>query len=616
MTQYAPHGNDWAEVVAALQSLNSTLMVRTHYPEGHPAIARADDVAAGLFGRVLARVPELVIALIDGEFVVSERPQPNLRERIDVFAEAMIRHDVECIVLQRGFTILECTFLGRLLAAPAREAMWAHEQARANLAHVGFRFAEKRKKGDAGRGAQDAVDFVPIVHTMLGDVARAVATKALADRAAVRAVASQMVAACQLRAYTLQQRCHVEGGSNSAAHAVNVAMMTAAMALAAGLNQEECVEATAAALLHDIGHLFMPAAIRGIPEPLLDADGRATFRHHPYVGASSLLAAGCPALWVAVALEHHRGIDGKGYPTLGSSAPPHPIVSLVALANYVERRRTLLRGQVDMADEALTRAMALQDTYFGGPALDAFVRGLGVFPPGTTVELSDRRAAVVVAANPGDPRRPVVRIVAGPDDDRRLDLKQFDAVEGSHVASIVRAIPPPIVLHVPSEVRPVTTDSDPVSEVRPVPIPPPSSHRPLAGGLSMPPAARVSGLYSSMRSDAESSAPAVEAIQPLLVPKITLPPKIGSSHPPPGPGASAEEIERQCIEVLGSLDRVPRLVRGADLGKHALDHRAGFVLTFVDGSTSVETILDASGLPRVELLRILIDLVKAGVVAV
>ena len=46
----------------------------------------------------------------------------------------------------------------------------------------------------------------------------------------------------------------------------------------------------------------------------------------------------------------------------------------------------------------------------------------------------------------------------------------------------------------------------------------------------------------------------------------------------------------------------------------ALDHRAGFVLTFVDGMSSVDDILDASGLPRVEALHILADLLTKGVI--
>jgi len=103
----------------------------------------------------------------------------------------------------------------------------------------------------------------------------------------------------------------------------------------------------------------------------------------------------------------------------------------------------------------------------------------------------------------------------------------------------------------------------------------------------VPPAARVSGLYSS-------------------APRVTA----QSSAPP-------EELERSCLETLGSLDRVPRVaVAAVDLGKLTLDHRAGFVLTFVDGVSTIDTILDASGLPRLELLRILRDLVQAGVVAV
>jgi HD-GYP domain-containing protein (c-di-GMP phosphodiesterase class II) len=613
MTQSGPQGREWADVVEVLHSLNNIVTVRSHYGEGHPAILRADELAAGLFGRLLARMPELVLALIDGEFVVSERPMPDLRERIGVLAAAMVRHEVECIVVQRGVTIPECTTMGRLLAAPKAEPRRAHEQARANLVHVGFRFAEKRKKGEAGRRARDAVDFVPMVHAMLGEVAQAVATKSLADREAVRAIASQMVDSCDRREYVLQQRCHLQGESDDAAHAVNVAMITAAMALAAGLGEHDCVEATAAALLHDVGHLFMPASIRGIPEPLLDDEGRAAFRHHPYVGASSLLAAGCPALWVAVALEHHRGVDGKGYPALGSGAPPHAIVSLVALANYVERRRTLLRGQADTADEALARAVALEDVYFGRPALQAFVRALGVFPPGTTVELSDRRGALVVAANPGDPRRPIVRILGGPDDDKRIDLKQLDALEGRHVASIVRAIAPPIVPWGPRAEVPAAVESEPASQPGPAPALP--SLRPLAGGLSTPPAARVSGLYSSVqRAGGTSGAP--PASEPPVSPKITVPPPITSSHPPAADGSSGEELERECLAVLGSLDRMPRVVAGANLSQRSLDHRAGFVLTFVDGVSTTETILDASGLPRLELLRILRDLVKAGVVAV
>jgi hypothetical protein len=65
---------------------------------------------------------------------------------------------------------------------------------------------------------------------------------------------------------------------------------------------------------------------------------------------------------------------------------------------------------------------------------------------------------------------------------------------------------------------------------------------------------------------------------------------------------------------LGPLSRVPRIaVASKALGGLALDHKAGFVLSLVDGSSSLETILDASGLPQLEVLRVIEDLVARGV---
>lgn len=64
---------------------------------------------------------------------------------------------------------------------------------------------------------------------------------------------------------------------------------------------------------------------------------------------------------------------------------------------------------------------------------------------------------------------------------------------------------------------------------------------------------------------------------------------------------------------LGSPSAVPVLV--ADVTKLNLDHRAAFVLRFLDGMSSVDDVLDASGLPRVDALRILDALLSARVIA-
>jgi hypothetical protein len=64
------------------------------------------------------------------------------------------------------------------------------------------------------------------------------------------------------------------------------------------------------------------------------------------------------------------------------------------------------------------------------------------------------------------------------------------------------------------------------------------------------------------------------------------------------------------------LAKVPRLaVSTTELMKLPLDHRAGFIASFVDGTFTIEMILDACAMPREEALSLLEDLAARGVIA-
>jgi len=88
-------------------------------------------------------------------------------------------------------------------------------------------------------------------------------------------------------------------------------------------------------------------------------------------------------------------------------------------------------------------------------------------------------------------------------------------------------------------------------------------------------------------------------------------------------GADAQDAE-SCREVLlhmlaariGSLDRVVTTVVAPDQIRWlSLDHRAGFLLSLVDGMSTAEELLDISGMTRLDALRILSHLLEERVVA-
>ena len=75
-------------------------------------------------------------------------------------------------------------------------------------------------------------------------------------------------------------------------------------------------------------------------------------------------------------------------------------------------------------------------------------------------------------------------------------------------------------------------------------------------------------------------------------------------------------LESMYAARLGPLDRVPIvIVPNAQMRWLSMDHRAGFILSLIDGSSTVEMILDVSSMPRLDALRIMLDLAQQKIVS-
>ena len=78
--------------------------------------------------------------------------------------------------------------------------------------------------------------------------------------------------------------------------------------------------------------------------------------------------------------------------------------------------------------------------------------------------------------------------------------------------------------------------------------------------------------------------------------------------------------ERLCAQYVSKLGALTSLVsvalNDAEVRWLGLDHRAGFLLSRIDGRSSLEELLDICGMPRLEALKTLVDLQARGVIAI
>ncbi|MFA7248507.1 MAG: HD domain-containing phosphohydrolase [Dehalococcoidia bacterium] len=106
-----------------------------------------------------------------------------------------------------------------------------------------------------------------------------------------------------------------EAAEDEDGHAIGVAAVTAQITLALGMDAAERAATVTAALLHDVGMVFVPRAVRMTPPGDRSIPERIRYEDHAVLGEALLEPLCAPSLHLAiVAGEHHEAADGGGYP--------------------------------------------------------------------------------------------------------------------------------------------------------------------------------------------------------------------------------------------------------------------------------------------------------------
>jgi len=230
-------------------------------------------------------------------------------------------------------------------------------------------------------------------------------------------------------------------------HSVNVATLSLLLARQVGFDEKTTAAIGEAALLHDIGKTRIPLELIRKPGAL-DKRERALMESHTTFGAEILVeVSGLRPLTPTVALEHHRGVKGSGYPELGDRVP-HFMSQLVAVADIYEAvtgARTYQEpGQPEQACLVLAR---LAGGKLNAALVKAFVAAVTFFPVGSVVRTSRDETGVVIATSPEEPLHPIIALVAS--DFGRLPGQVNTAVRdssGNYERHIVETIRPPEAL--------------------------------------------------------------------------------------------------------------------------------------------------------------------------
>ncbi|MCL2503439.1 MAG: HD-GYP domain-containing protein [Coriobacteriia bacterium] len=229
-------------------------------------------------------------------------------------------------------------------------------------------------------------------------------------------------------------------------HSLNVCIFALSLGSAIGVTEDELRSLGLAALLYDIGKVWVPEEILSKQGPLTSEEWQ-TVKQHSEDGAVLLkrlnIADKVPMI---VAYEHHQRHDLLGYPEAVNDSKQHLFSRIVALCDAYDAMTTTRPFRREIRpDKALSVLMQGRGMAYDPDITRAFVEMLGIYPMGAVVMLDDGSTAVVFRVNSDDLLHPRVKILADPEgrwleSPEMADLRLVDVTTGKPLHSIIQVV--------------------------------------------------------------------------------------------------------------------------------------------------------------------------------
>jgi len=203
-------------------------------------------------------------------------------------------------------------------------------------------------------------------------------------------------------------------GRYTIVHPVYRAIVSELLARRLNIADEERRTIVAAALTCDLGMIKLQERLFRETESL-SPDQREAVRIHPIDTANLLRDLGVTdRVWLDAVLQHHELQSGRGYP--GGLAGIEVTVGarIVAMADIYTAMitprayRKALLSKIDIRDVFLRRG-----TEIDADLATLFVNEIGIYPPGSFVQLRNGETAIVIRRG-ATPKTPTVKSVMGP----------------------------------------------------------------------------------------------------------------------------------------------------------------------------------------------------------
>lgn len=188
----------------------------------------------------------------------------------------------------------------------------------------------------------------------------------------------------------------------TAEHCLNVCVLAIAFGRHLGLSEGDLQRIGLCGLLHDVGKMKVPPEVLNKPGELTDKEFKM-MKAHTLFGRKLLMSSVAPNGYqgvVDVAYSHHERIDGKGYPRQLSASGISPFSRIIGIVDAYDAMTTKrCYDNARPSTDALKEIYRCRGTHFDERYASQFIEMVGLYPPGSIVELANGMVGIVFDTN-------------------------------------------------------------------------------------------------------------------------------------------------------------------------------------------------------------------------
>ncbi len=183
-------------------------------------------------------------------------------------------------------------------------------------------------------------------------------------------------------------------------HCLNVCILAIAFGRQLGYEEPDLKDLGMCGLLHDVGKMKVPLDILNKPGKFTPKEANI-MKSHAHQGRNMLMAAGTSlAKAVDVAWSHHEQLNGDGYPR---GLKEVNISQFTRIITIVDAFDAMTADRCYSKAVTSTKALKIiydnRGTQFDEVLAEQFLKTVGLYPPGSLVELNNGLTGLVIESN-------------------------------------------------------------------------------------------------------------------------------------------------------------------------------------------------------------------------